>query len=421
MKSFARNLTFWMGVYFLVKTISGFALYKWIGISIGDQYIPIFGQALSIFALFALLSSGGLGRGLVYYSLEQSGEADRDEIRSGVKSVLIVLSITLSMLLLTFSEQVSSYVFGSENFRLIVVALCAVMPLLAMNNLAFSIASISSSKIKFYVLICLSIIASVVVVYLGHDYYSSTVLYYPAIQALITAGFLVVFLRKMLMPYLKARLWGRLREVKLLINYSSSIFASVFLSLGAMIYVRSVIIVSFDSADAAMWEILTRVSEGYIQFFGLVLAYKLFPLLILNKSSSLTRIFIRVGAAFIGLVFGIIVFIDGFMLFMLPGVECSSVVLALLIVLGDFFRVLISVLQHIFLASNNLKRFTFFELIWVALLCLSTSLFGFHGLYEYAICYLITFLFVFLLLFIYQRTLFKSVGGDPRFESASAS
>jgi len=414
------SLTLWMGLYFLVKTGAGFLLYKWVGGTLGASYVPILGQTLTIFALFSLLSSGGLGRGLVYYSLRENHSVDKNEIRSGVKRVSVFLSVTLSCMLLVLAEEFSYLIYGSGEFEAAIVVVAIVMPLLALNNLAFSMASISQAKTKFYVLLSTSIILAVIVVLFVGEGYSEVALYYPAIQAVVTSVLLLVFFGKVIIPYIKAKFWGRFHEVKLLVRYSLSIYSSVFLSLGAMIYVRLIIIEAYSIESAAVWEMVTKLSEGYIQFFGLLLAYKFFPYLILNKKGSLGRVYLSVLCTFLPVAVVVALCLDSFLSFMIPGVESTYVYMGLMIVLGDLFRILLSVLQHQFLASNNLKKFVFFELMWVLFLCMSTSLFGVAGLYSYALCYLLTFFIVFLILFIYQNWFSGRNCGEQKLESTFA-
>jgi len=181
-----------------------------------------------------------------------------------------------------------------------------------------------------------------------------------------------------------------------LLRHSGVLVLSICISGFAAIYMRREIIDSLGLGEAGIWEVSQKISDGYMQFFGLVLVYYALQKMSADSKNKIkylretVRLFLvllllllvtmfYMGEAVIGILFS-------------PEWAERSNQVTLLIIIGDLFRIVFVTLQYYYLSQDRVQLFIVLEFVWG---CMLLSLFTLYpdgtSVSDYAVAYVMAF------------------------------
>lgn len=388
-------------VFSIVKIATGFGLYKWVSVTYGVESLAVLGQVLSLGALVTFLATGGIGRGVIHYLSRYRDDDERVScIRRHARTVLVLSSALCAGVLFVFADPLSRYLIGGNQLDAYIRILAAFSLIIGFNNLSLAYCAVEEKQVPAMTATGAGMIAALLVtVSLGLLREVSVYFYYPVIQAVFVFVFLLLLVGKSLFPYVfvayerskncRAEMYGLLR-------HSGVLVLSICISGFVAIYMRREIIGALGLGEAGIWEVSQKISDGYMQFFGLVLVYSALQKMSSDSKNKIRYLretiwfFLGGLAAFLFAMFYLGETVIG-ILFSPDWAERSNR-LTLLIIIGDLFRICFVTLQYYYLSQDKVRLFVALELTWGSVLLVLFSLYpSGTNLAQYAVAYIMAF------------------------------
>lgn len=386
-----------LGVLSVTKITCGFLLFRYVNLYLGVGKLSLLGQVISVSAFVAFFASGGASRAYIYYS--QSG--NEPKYRLALQTILIYCSIAVGILVLFFAPILSNYLVGSQEITIFLRGVGLLSFLLAFNNIALAFSTFIGKQGVMSVINSIGLIISFILFIALISYFPNYYGVYPLIQAIVVATFFFLFLKRntFFNTFQFKQLTKSLNEIRDLTSHSSAIVAYLLASFITLTFVRKELIINLGLETSGLWELAFKVSEGYLQFCGLIMIYLVLPSFMLKNNEQNT--FIKYGllfSMFLGVVFISMEFI-GEPLFNLifaidSGLLVNSIVKAF--VIADVFRIMYLLVQHYNLSQNRIRTFIGIEIVNIVLFTVILSFMPFDTIetfmHNYVFLYVILFL-----------------------------
>lgn len=388
-------------VFAIVKIATGFGLYKWVSVKHGVESLAVLGQVLSLGALVTFLATGGIGRGVIHYLSRYRDDDERVScIRQHARTILFLSSALCAAVLIVFANHLSRYLVGGDQLDTYIRILALFSIIMGLNNLSLAYCAVEEKQLPAMTATGAGMIAALLATMsLAVLQEVSLYLYYPVIQAFFIFIFLLLLVGKTLFPYLIVsyeRSKSCRAELNGLLRHSGVLVLSICISGFAAIYMRREIIGALGLGEAGVWEVSQKISDGYMQFFGLVLVYHALQKMSSDSKNKIRYLretiwfFLGLLVAFLFAMFYVGETVIG-ILFSADWAERSNR-LTLLIIIGDLFRIVFVSLQYYYLSQDKVRLFVMLEFTWGGLLLALFSLYpSGSDVSQYAVAYIMTF------------------------------
>lgn len=270
------------------KLLSSFVVSKVSAIYLGPAGYAIVGNFKNILQGVLSISSGGFQSGTIKYIAENNSNSKQLKIvASSVAFLSLSVSLILGVLLLFFSNFLSSYFLKDVSFAFVFKYLGVLLPLISFNFLLVYIFN-GLQKFKIYTILIsvangLNALLTFLFIYhinLKGALISSVIV--PVISLLSSLLF------RQVRELIKA-IFVNFKNISIAILKSMStymvmaIYSSILISL-CYLFIRNKIIVDFDIETAGLWEAMNKISLFYMVFFSSLVTLYLLPKLAINKT-----------------------------------------------------------------------------------------------------------------------------------------
>lgn len=272
--------SFYTSVSTAVTFICGFIVAKVVAVQIGPPGVAMVGQFQNIVAIIIMFGNGAISMGIVKHLSQSKGDVKMQQriITTGL-SIVCICSLVLSLLVITFSSQLSVLTFRSEAYQLVYTAFGVFLFFSSVNAVMGNIFN-GLQEIKKLTAsnIALSITGIVSTVSFAYLLGVKGVLIALNVTALFAFG-VNLLLFKRLANHRFSFSFHKL-DIHIVRSLSSfslmTVFSTVLLP-AIQLFVRNKIISSYTITDAGYWQGVTKISDYYLAFVTTVLGIYYLP------------------------------------------------------------------------------------------------------------------------------------------------
>ena len=344
----------------------------------GQSGIAKVGQIRNFTNILTSVSSLGVFNGVVKYVSEyKDNEKGLIKLFSTVYVISTITTIILSVVIFTYAENLSSWLFLSEDYYLVFHILSMIVPFIAMNRIFNGIISgLSAYKVHAKIEVVWYSMASFLLIFSLYNYNIEGVLIAIAITPIIQFFVLVFIFGKTLNEYMKfSKLSFRFPMLKVLLGFTLISFTATVGSNFVEINFRNLISDKISENEAGIWTAMSSISKIYMQFL-----ITIFSIYILPKYAK-----IHFSYAFKKEIKNIYKTLLPLVIIGMLIVYFSREILILLIynydflgmkvlfkwqLLADLVRFIANILSFKFLAKNQVKYFVTTQLIGLVTYCI---------------------------------------------------
>lgn len=357
-----------------IRLVISFFIQRLLAEMVGEAGISKIGQLRNLMQLLSSGTSLGIFSGVVKYVSEHKENKDQLVKLFSTSFVFTVVGSLLAFLVLFFgSEQISRYLFASEDYSFLLKLLSVIAPFISIQRVFNGVLN-GLSEYKRYAKIDLFaylITATLTILFL-YTYNITGVLVAIAITPLIQLIVLLLIFSSVLKEYLQfSKIAFKAPMAKALLAFSLMSFFSTILLNYVEIDIRSMLVKDLSEEDAGVWTAMTFISKNYMVFSGSIFTLYILPKFSGIKTASkfnseLFSIYKTLLPIF-GLGMLVIYFLRAYFVQLIyPGFD-SMLPLFKWQLLGDFVRLASLVLMHQFLAKKLVRSFIFSEILSLGL------------------------------------------------------
>jgi polysaccharide transporter, PST family len=255
------------GLSTIINVINGFIITKIIAVYVGPSGIAIIGQFQNFIQVSTNLAIGSIKQGVIKYTAEHSDdENEKTKLWSTALRINLGIVLLFSILIVTFHNQFSKLIFGSNNYGFIFLIFSITLIFFALNGLFLAILN-GQKEIKK--LIAINITLSFVGLFLTGIFTYKFGLK-GTLVSLVTGQSIIFFVIVGIL--IKSR-WFHLKfllqkidksYLKKLGGYIAMAFTSAFTIPVSLMIIRYYIGESISWQDAGYWDGVRRISTTYL-------------------------------------------------------------------------------------------------------------------------------------------------------------
>lgn len=408
--------SFWNALGTIIRVLASFLSNKIVSIVAGTYGIVVLGQFINFYNIVVTLANGAINNGIIKYSSEYSD--DNNNLKKVISSsflITLVCSISLSITIYFFSERLSTLLFQTDRFVLLIKVFAISLLFQAFSNSLLSCLT-GSMRVRSVVIInCLGSLFSLLLTYL----LTTSFHVYGALASIVLVPVLtvpiVIYHARGLVWFNKNYLFGNssYKWIKKLLIYSMMAVATSFSMPIAQILIRKLLLGRFGIDSAGYWQGMFRISDGYLLIITTTLTSYYLPKL--SRLTDTKEMRGEVLSAFkliipCTIIISTLVYLTRIpiikLLYSEEFIPMETLFLSQLT--GDVFKVASWLLVYVLHAKAMVSIYLICEFSTIFLfVCMSyvlTDCFGIQGVtYSYAVSYFVYLLF---LLFFFRRLLF---------------
>ncbi|WP_163516596.1 O-antigen translocase [Gelidibacter japonicus] len=368
----------------LTKVVAGFLTSKAIAVFIGAEGLALIGNLRNFLTTVESFSTLGFTNGIVKYVAEY--KEDKAKLNEAVGTVLTTLLITvlvISLIIYFNAETIDVWIFGSQESYVFIIKLLALMlPFYGMNLVLLAIIN-GLSRYKAFVKINIysqvfGLLVTLLLIW-KHQL-NGALIAAVAIPGLLFFVTLFSFfdIRQFLKPVklsgIKQNVLKNFSHYSVMALFSAAVMPLVF------VFIRNYLIDHVSMKDAGFWEAIRRISNYYLMFVNSLLA-----LYILPRFSEITNAFdfrkeighfYKTVLPVFGTALVVIYFLRSYIVTILFTNEFQPVEdLFMWQLLGDFLRVIASVIAYQLIAKKMVSYYIGIELFSLITLYLASIYF----------------------------------------------
>ena len=346
------------------KLLVGFVLLKMIAYYLGAAGLGALGHFMSMVTIVSMLAGGGITNGIIKYVAEYRF-SPRKMLAFISASVLyaLVFSLIFFVLGIVFSRSISFFIFGSAESYWVIILLAFVQLGSAFTNLVTGVSNgLGDTKTYAKIQIIGNILGLPIAYFLLRGYGVSGAAL--GILAILVAQFLPAYYFFRISPFKwRAFKFKSSRSHYLNLSLFTAMLATSVVAFPVVeILVRERLIKSAGYTQAGIWQGAIKLSNAYLSFFGVFLAYYFMPLISaeINKKIIARHVF-RVLFFVMGLFLLGATILYGWRSFFIPVLLSKDFeVLEDFIVfqlIGDFFKISAYVIGFVGVAKATTKLY----------------------------------------------------------------
>lgn len=411
------NTSFYSGIGTAIGYISGFVVNKVIAVFIGPSGVALVSQFQNFIGISTSVAAGGIQQGVVKYVAEvRENEQEKALALSTSLQITILSTLLVGITSVVISDFLSGYLFGTQEYSLILKIFGATIVLFGLNKLLISILN-GTGEIKKLVAVKISTSLFGLTITAFLTYYYGL---YGALISLAISQSVVFFISLAFVlrsPWFKKDLFTKKFDngyaVKFL-KYSLMAVSSMVIPPMVQIGIRNYIIENLSIESAGYWDATFKVSTAYLGIITTTLSIYYLPKL----SSLIKKEDIRNE-----LINGYKIIIPALLVILLSVFVLRDFIIILLYskefiemkelfpgqLLGDFFKISSWLVAYLMLAKAKTKIFIVTQLVFSAITYLLSiyliNEIGIQGVvWAYAIKY---FIYLVVVMIIFREYLVK--------------
>lgn len=364
--------------------MAGFLTSKAIAVFIGAEGLALIGNLRNFLTTVESFSTLGFTNGIVKYVAEyKEDKAKLNEAVGTVLTTLLITALVISLIIYFNAETIDVWIFGSQESYVFIIKLLALMlPFYGMNLVLLAIIN-GLSRYKAFVKINIysqvfGLLVTLLLIW-KHQL-NGALIAAVAIPGLLFFVTLFSFfdIRQFLKPVklsgIKQKVLKNFSHYSVMALFSAAVMPLVF------VFIRNYLIDHVSMKDAGFWEAIRRISNYYLMFVNSLLA-----LYILPRFSEITNAFdfrkeighfYKTVLPVFGTALVVIYFLRSYIVTILFTNEFQPVEdLFMWQLLGDFLRVIASVIAYQLIAKKMVSYYIGIELFSLITLYLASIYF----------------------------------------------
>lgn len=364
--------------------MAGFLTSKAIAVFIGAEGLALIGNLRNFLTTVESFSTLGFTNGIVKYVAEyKEDKAKLNEAVGTVLTTLLITALVISLIIYFNAETIDVWIFGSQESYVFIIKLLALMlPFYGMNLVLLAIIN-GLSRYKAFVKINIysqvfGLLVTLLLIW-KHQL-NGALIAAVAIPGLLFFVTLFSFfdIRQFLKPVklsgIKQNVLKNFSHYSVMALFSAAVMPLVF------VFIRNYLIDHVSMKDAGFWEAIRRISNYYLMFVNSLLA-----LYILPRFSEITNAFdfrkeighfYKTVLPVFGTALVVIYFLRSYIVTILFTNEFQPVEdLFMWQLLGDFLRVIASVIAYQLIAKKMVSYYIGIELFSLITLYLASIYF----------------------------------------------
>jgi O-antigen/teichoic acid export membrane protein len=276
----------------LVRTAALLALMKFLAVRFHTDGFGQLSQILAVGALFSVLAGGGLTNGIVRNLAASEGASDRAAWIKAAVPIAAVSAVALGLIAWLLYETAAGALFPGQDLGFVLIVVAISQAVVGFGNIAHAYLSGTHDVRAFAVANGAgSIAAAAMVASLAYAGGFRGAAAGCAAMALMPALFsAVAAIRRIDWHELRDAAFDQVRTVALLRFGGSMYLAAVAVPL-VWVYVRSDLATRHGWDAVGLWQSVSRISDSYMQIFGVVfMNYALPQLAAAGPSERLSRL-----------------------------------------------------------------------------------------------------------------------------------
>lgn len=368
----------------LSKLLVGFVLLKMIAYYFGAAGLGELGHFMSLVSIVAILAGGGITSGIIKYASEYKLKPKKlVKFISASVVYSLISSLFVFVVCITFSSSISVFVFGGKDFFWIIVLLAFAQLGFAFTNLVTGVANgLGNTKIYAVVQISGNAIGLPLAYVLMQRYQIE-----GAALAILAILFVQIFpayyffhrdlLRKHLFRFKTESV-----DYKKLARFTVMLLVSIMAFPVVEIFLRQQLISEVGYFKAGIWQGALKLSNAYLSFFGVFLAYSFMPVISRESDKEkITQHVFRILFIVMGGFFLCAIIFFTFRSFFIPLLLSKDFELLQGFIgyqlVGDFFKIASQVIGFVAVAKAAMRVYIFAEIFQ------SIGFLGFVSLMKY--------------------------------------
>ena len=389
------------------KIITGLIISKFTAVFLGAEGIALLGNLKSFFNSVQSFSSLGVRKGVVKYASKYQNDSDNfSKLISTYFISILVVSLTVSILTTFFSRNISVYLFKVDKYFKVISWFSFGLFFQVLHLFLTSILNGFSQHKKFnYIQIFTSIFTLIITTFCIWKYNLDGIMFVLAILPGLFF-FITLFVEPELLKFLRLIKFLNFdfKMLKSLFEYALMSLVSALIIPPTLIAIRNYIVETDSLTHMGLWEAMNRVSNYIYMFTSSFIGLYLYPKL--SKSENVIQSrkyiydFMKTFLPIISL--GLIVLF--LFKFWVVKLILSADFLAMIKLfkwqlLGDFFRIVSSIIAFQFFAKKMTIDYIITEIlsaiIWYLASVYFINIYGYEGgSIGYFVCYLFYFLMI---------------------------
>lgn len=402
------------GIITFVRICSGFLIGKVVALFIGPTGIALIGQFSNFISVVLTFSNGAINNGVIKYTAEYNDdEVNSKLLYSTAVKISIFCSIIVGTILIFFSNYISTYIFKSIDYSLLVKVFGITIIFYSLNSLLISILNGKGDIKKYTIVNTTSVLIGLIL--------TITLVYFFRIQGALYSLILNQSIVFFFTLYLISKsTWFRIRNfiapfsiviAKKLSGFSLMAIASALTIPISQILLRNVIIKELGVDSAGYWQGMMRISDGYLMIIITSLSTYYLPKLSSLKTNQEIRIEVIQALKLITpivMLGSILIYFSRFLiidlLFTRDFREMESLFLFQL--LGDNLKIASWLIGYIMVAKAMTRNFILLEIIInVTYVCIGYVCIHFYNLEGISFAFFLNYLICLIFLIIFFRKL----------------
>lgn len=356
----------------IVNFILGIVSLKVISVYLGTPGMALTGSFRNFTALFKSLSTNGFSQSLIRLFVEN--KEDKKEVSTVVSTffwLYVLLSVFFGILIISFSEMLSSFVFRDNQYSLYIKIFGLILPFFALQSF---MSSVFNGLLWFKKIVFLQIISSILV-------FVTTILliYYQRIEGALLSIALADFILFLIVLFVafqnKAFLQFDIQKIiskkylKVIRNFSLMALLSGIIVPLNFILIRNLIIDAHSIQQAGIWDAVNRISGFYMLFFTTGFSFYYIPKLSSIQTQSEFKVELKNYFKTVIPIFTVLVMVFFFFKSLIIQIALTQEFQEVKTLLfwqlaGDFFKLLTLAFGYQIMVKTMMKRYFIVELFY---------------------------------------------------------
>ncbi|CAH7487502.1 putative O-antigen translocase [Vibrio chagasii] len=398
------------------RILIGLFLMKLVSVSVGPKGLAFLGNYLSFLTIIVALSGGGIINGVAKYVAQyKANDKLKKEFLISSLYFSVIFSFLFTVVLLLFSRDITVFIFGSLDYKIIIYFLIILQAALSLIYIVSSFYNGMGESENYAKIIILG------------NFIALPFIYYLVVSGdyiLIALAFMAPYFFCIVPVFFKLKFvfpGGFFISYKVLSSHFKNLssFSLMALVSSIMYPITEIIIRGFifnevGIVEVGYWQALIKLSTVYLAVFSVFLSAHYMPIIASCNDKktidrNLQKYIIILGSVFV-LGGGVYFFLRNDIIPLVFSNEFIAISdLVKYQLLGDFFRVLSMVVMFVFVAKAKTKEYVIFDIIqYSALIVLSWALLAKGGTLEmFYVAYLIVYVSYFLMVLSYYTFYLK--------------
>ena len=261
-----------------VRTLALLALMKFLAVRFGTEGFGQLSQVLAVAALFSVLAGGGLTNGIVRNVAAANDAADRMGWIKAALPITACAALVLGLVVLLLGYTLGPVIFPGQDIGYVFVVIALVQAVVGFGNIALAYLSGTGNLRAFTFANGFgSIAAAALVALLAHTAgFQGAVIGCAALALLPAIVGIIATARSLSWRELRAGLYDR-SHIKTLLRYGGSMYLAAAAVPLVWVYIRSDLALRVGWDAVGLWQSVTRISDAYMQVFGILFIHYALP------------------------------------------------------------------------------------------------------------------------------------------------